>query len=405
MSSGLDNPPVALDQKVFICYRREDTAAHAGRLYDSMVARFGERNVFMDVEIEPGVDFVERITSVVSGCLVLIVVMGREWATVEGPDGGARIADPDDFVRLEVETALRRPEVTPIPVLVSGARMPRPEQLPEPLRPLTRRNALELSDARWRYDVGRLQTALEDLIGELTATRDRATAAPTPREPEVAPEAPVSPAEPPSWRLAAEGAALAAVSAAIARELAQPLGKACKDLVVDLAGDKDPGQLAALVTRRGFTWALVAALVAAWLIRTRRGSLRRPVLTGLLVGALAGILGGLIYGVPAELPKTDLVDSDPSQAHFIDAASVAVTGAILGALIGAVWRPPRIGIAALCAGLAGGLIQLPLLLPISGDPPLGVSVLYMAITAAAIVGGALAALIAADRSAQPAAPE
>jgi hypothetical protein len=401
MSSGLDDPPVALGQKVFICYRREDTAAHAGRLYDSMVARFGERNVFMDVEIEPGVDFVERITSVVSGCLVLIVVMGREWATVEGPDGGARIADPGDFVRLEVETALRRPEVTPIPVLVSGARMPRPEQLPEPLRPLTRRNALELSDARWRYDVGRLQTALEDLIGELTATRDRAA----PPEPEPVPEAPAAPAEPAGWRLAAEGAALAAVGAAVARELAQPLGKACKDLVVNLAGDKDPGQLAALVTRRGFTWALVAALVAVWLIRTRRGSLRRPVLTGLLVGALAGILGGLIYGVPAELPGTDLIDRDPSQAHFIDAASVAVTGAILGALIGAAWRPPRLGIAALCAGLAGGLIQLPLLLPISGDPPLGVSVLYMAITAAAIVGGALAALIAADRSAQPAAPE
>lgn len=402
MSSGLDNPPVALSQKVFICYRREDTAAHAGRLYDSMVARFGERNVFMDVEIEPGVDFVERITSVVSGCVVLIVVMGREWATVEGPDGGARIADPDDFVRLEVETALRRPEVTPIPVLVSGARMPRPEQLPEPLRPLTRRNALELSDARWRYDVGRLQTALEDLIGELTATRDRAA---SPKRPEAAPEAPASPAQPPSWRLAAEGAALAAVSAAVARELAQPLGKALKDLVVDLAGDKDPGQLAALVTRRGFTWAVVAALVAAWLIRTRRGSLRRPVLTGLLVGALAGILGGLIYGVPAELPAPDLIDSDPGQAHLIDAASVAVTGAIIGALIGAAWRPPRLGIAALCAGLAGGLIQLPLLLPISDDPPLGVSVLYMAITAAAIVGAALAALIAADRSAQPAAPE
>lgn len=136
------------EPKVFICYRREDTAAHAGRLYDAMVARFGERNVFMDVDMAPGVDFVERITRVVSSCVVLLVVMGRNWATVEGDDGGPRIADPNDFVRLEVETALRRPEVTPIPVLVSGARMPEPEDLPTELRPLTRRNALELSDGR-----------------------------------------------------------------------------------------------------------------------------------------------------------------------------------------------------------------------------------------------------------------
>jgi hypothetical protein len=150
--------------KVFITYRREETAAHAGRLYDAMVARFGEANVFMDVDMAPGVDFVEGITEAVAACHVLIVVMGPRWATVKDEQGRARLADPEDFVRLEVETALRRPDVTPIPVLVAGARMPNREDLPPEVRAITRRNALELGDQRWRYDVGRLISTLDELL-------------------------------------------------------------------------------------------------------------------------------------------------------------------------------------------------------------------------------------------------
>ena len=155
--------------KVFITYRREETAAQAGRLYDAMAARYGDRNVFMDVEMAPGVDFVERITESVAACQVLIVVMGPRWATLEDEQGRRRLDDPEDFVRLEVETALRRPEVTPIPVLVAGARMPSREELPEELRAITRRNALELSDQRWRQDVGRLISTLDELVGETPA--------------------------------------------------------------------------------------------------------------------------------------------------------------------------------------------------------------------------------------------
>jgi hypothetical protein len=153
-------------QKVFITYRREETAAHAGRLYDAMVARFGEANVFMDVDMAPGVDFVERITEAVAACHVLIVVMGPRWATVEDEHGNARLADPEDFVRIEVETALRRPDVTPIPVLVAGARMPHREDLPPEVRGITRRNALQLDDQRWRNDVGRLISTLDELLAE-----------------------------------------------------------------------------------------------------------------------------------------------------------------------------------------------------------------------------------------------
>jgi len=108
--------------KVFVSYRRQGTAMHAGRLYDAMVARFGDRDVFMDLEMAPGVDFVERITTAVGGCRTLLVVMGPDWATAcdRGATGRPRLADPNDFVRIEVETALQAEEVTVIPVLVAG---------------------------------------------------------------------------------------------------------------------------------------------------------------------------------------------------------------------------------------------------------------------------------------------
>ena len=166
MSTGPTESRSAPGPKVFITYRREESAAHAGRLYDAMVGRFGEDNVFMDVDMAPGVDFVERITDAVAACHVLIVVMGPRWATVEDEQGRPRLADPEDFVRLEVETALRRPDVTPIPVLVAGARMPNREDLPPEVRAITRRNALELGDQRWRYDVGRLISTLDELLAE-----------------------------------------------------------------------------------------------------------------------------------------------------------------------------------------------------------------------------------------------
>jgi YVTN family beta-propeller protein len=182
--------------KLFICYRREETSAHAGRLYDAMAARFGERNVFMDIELEPGIDFVDRITEVVGACHVFLVVVGKTWATLSNGGSRPRISDKEDFVRLEVETALRRKDVRVIPLLVGGARMPHSEELPEELRALTRRNALELSDLRWRYDVGRLMGTLEGLLG--TGTLPLPAAAPPAEEdlPATAPSGPTATAVP-----------------------------------------------------------------------------------------------------------------------------------------------------------------------------------------------------------------
>jgi hypothetical protein len=189
VSAGGSEPASTPAHRVFISYRRQDSAAYAGRLYDAMVARFGERNVFMDLDLAPGVDFVERITEAVSACQVLIEVIGPSWATVKDDEGKLRIADPEDFVRLELEIALKRPEVTVIPVLVSGAQMPDRDDLPPELGAIARRNALDLSDRRWRYDVGQLIGALEELLAETTAVHATPTAAAGAATSEPSPEA------------------------------------------------------------------------------------------------------------------------------------------------------------------------------------------------------------------------
>jgi TIR domain/Sel1 repeat len=147
--------------KVFLSYRRDDSAAYAGRLYDRLVAHFGAGQVFMDIDqIEPGEDFVEVINQKVSATRTVIVLIGRQWLSATDADGQRRLDDPEDFVRVEVSAALER-RVKVIPVLVGGATMPKLQQLPEALASLSRRNAIEISDTRFHHDVDRLIEALE----------------------------------------------------------------------------------------------------------------------------------------------------------------------------------------------------------------------------------------------------
>jgi cold shock CspA family protein len=171
---------------VFISYRREETSGHAGRLYDRLEAQFGEQEVFMDLALEPGLDFVEQINEAVGSCRALIAVIGPEWATVTDEEGQPRLMNPDDLVRLEVEAALGRADVRVIPALVRGARMPRREALPDPLHALLRRNAIELSDERWAHDVGRLVSTLEKAVraDSIPSSVETPAAPPTVAKPE-----------------------------------------------------------------------------------------------------------------------------------------------------------------------------------------------------------------------------
>ena len=119
---------------VFISYRRDDCAAHAGRLYDRLAQRTGEDAVFMDVDaIEPGVDFGARIEEAIGACRVVIVLIGDDWLDITDERGRRRLDDPTDLVRQEVAAALRRPDVRVVPVLVEEARMPPAERLPDDL--------------------------------------------------------------------------------------------------------------------------------------------------------------------------------------------------------------------------------------------------------------------------------
>jgi hypothetical protein len=146
---------------IFISYRRQETSHLAGRLYDRLADRFGEGQIFMDVDaIEPGVDFAEEIFRAVAACTVLLAIIGPAWLTTADEHGRRRLDDPDDLVRLEIEAALTR-GVRVIPILAEGAVMPGRDELPESLASLARRNALRVRHESFRSDAGRLMSAID----------------------------------------------------------------------------------------------------------------------------------------------------------------------------------------------------------------------------------------------------
>ena len=147
--------------RIFISYRRDDTAGHTGRLYDRLSDHFGPDQVFMDVDtISPGRDFVDAVQNAVGACDGLVAIIGREWLTISDAAGARRLDDPEDLVRLEITTALER-GIRVVPVLVQGTQMPGAADFPDGLKELARRNAQEISDRRFHSDVQRLIEALE----------------------------------------------------------------------------------------------------------------------------------------------------------------------------------------------------------------------------------------------------
>ncbi|MDZ4790084.1 MAG: TIR domain-containing protein, partial [Hyphomicrobiales bacterium] len=134
--------------KIFISYRRQDTQQIVGRIFDKLKAKFGRDGVFMDIDRIPfGVDFHDYIGDQVGRAETVLAVIGHQWIDVRDEAGNRRLDNPDDFVRIEIEAAIKRG----IPlgaVLIDGAPMPRPEQLPETMRALCHRNAGSVCSAR-----------------------------------------------------------------------------------------------------------------------------------------------------------------------------------------------------------------------------------------------------------------
>ena len=138
--------------KVFINYRRDEAAGVAGRLYDLLSKEFDEQNVFMDVDsIQPGLDYIEQLDDQVANCGILLAVIGPRWVGATDATGQRRLDKPDDFVRVEIASALKR-DIPVIPVLLDGARLPQESELPEDLKALTRRQAVELRHSHFAAD-------------------------------------------------------------------------------------------------------------------------------------------------------------------------------------------------------------------------------------------------------------
>src|SRR5215208_5049092 len=177
---GMGGSTPVVPGRVFMSYRRDDTDFPAGWLYERLISHLGRGQVFKDVDsIELGDDFVEIITSAVGSCDVLLALIGDQWLTIEDEDGRRRLDDPDDFVRLEIEAALTR-NVRVIPILVEGARLPRADELPPSLARLVRRQALELSPARFDFDTSRLLKVLDKTLAEMRTAHDSAAAVSAP---------------------------------------------------------------------------------------------------------------------------------------------------------------------------------------------------------------------------------
>ena len=147
-------------RRIFLCYRRDDSGAIVGRIYDRLSRDFGEQNIFKDVDNIPfGVDFVEHLDGEIQKCDVVFVVIGPRWLACDS-NSAQRLEDPRDFVRIEIVSALRR-AIPVVPLLVDGAEMPRVNQLPDEIKPLAYRNGAQIRhDPDFHNDLSRLLSRL-----------------------------------------------------------------------------------------------------------------------------------------------------------------------------------------------------------------------------------------------------
>src|SRR5262249_33151540 len=150
--------------KIFINYRRDDSPGTAGRLHDRLAQTFGRNNLFMDVDhIPAGVDFTEYLHNQVAACDVFLAVIGPDWLDAKDDSGHRRFDNPDDFVTIEIAAALAR-NIRVIPVLVDGARTPKADKLPDSIRPLVRRNAVELRNTHFGRDAEALTNKVREAL-------------------------------------------------------------------------------------------------------------------------------------------------------------------------------------------------------------------------------------------------
>ena len=168
---------------IVISYRRTDSSAVAGRIFDRLIAHYGEESVFLDIDNIPfGIDFRAHIQQILQRTDVVLAIIGANWLGVS-PGGGTRMCEPTDPVRIEIETALA--QRTPIiPVLVEGAKMPDSTDLPTGFGNFAYLNAVEVATGReFRNQMDRLIAAIERAVAGTTIPRSWAPAAGRGRSP------------------------------------------------------------------------------------------------------------------------------------------------------------------------------------------------------------------------------
>jgi hypothetical protein len=190
---------------ITISYRRSDSDAIAGRIRDRLASHFGDESVFMDIDSIPfGFDFRDHIQEALAQNDILIAVIGPQWLG-PGKGGSLRIMDETDPVRIEIETALKNGSAI-IPVLVGGAVMPEPADLPESLKNLAFRNAAQVDAGRdFNQHAERLIRSMDFILTKkakaatsapATSTIDKPFAAPPPEPVNVPPPPPKAPEMP-----------------------------------------------------------------------------------------------------------------------------------------------------------------------------------------------------------------
>ena len=139
--------------KVFVNYRRDDSASNALNIAQYLEREFGARNVFLDIDrMRAGQDFPTVLKDKLSACKVMIAVIGPAWLTLTDEHGQRRLDDLEDWVRLEIKYALER-NIAIIPVLVGGAVLPRKSDLPGDLRPLLQRHVATITTNGFRNEM------------------------------------------------------------------------------------------------------------------------------------------------------------------------------------------------------------------------------------------------------------
>lgn len=170
-------------KKIFISYRVRDTQAATGRLVDALKQHFDDDQIFMDIDkIEPGLDFTEVISNSLDNCDVLLAIIGPDWMALNKDKNTYRINEDNDWVRIEIATALKR-NIRVVPVLLEGGVMPEEDLLTDDLKPLLRRQSYEISNKRWKYDSDELIAFLKKILGHVAKPLSQQISTPKPLAP------------------------------------------------------------------------------------------------------------------------------------------------------------------------------------------------------------------------------